>query len=279
MADEINASKTVNDNGKNRTIILIHGLWMTPLSWEHFKERFEELGYNVLTPGWPGHEGDIEDVRRNAPEKIADLGLNDVVEHYEKIIHEMEWPAILIGHSFGGLIVQILLDKGYGSAGVGIDSAAPKGVHKLTYAELKSAFPVLSRAGNRHKAVSLTFEEFHYAFANNMSGKDAKKIYDRYAIPDTGRAVFESVFDDFSSHAPTNVNYKNNKRSPLLLIAGSDDHTVPAAVSKSNYDKYNDSTALTDFHEFEGRSHLIMLEEGWEEVVDYIDQWITKTLK
>lgn len=279
MADEINISKPGSINEKNRTIIFIHGLWMTPLCWEHFKERFEELGYNVMTPGWPGHEGDIDEVRRNAPEKIANLGLNDVVEHYEKIIHAMEWPAILIGHSFGGLIVQILLDKGYGSAGIGIDSAAPRGVHKLTYAEIKSVFPVLSRPGNKHKAVGLTFEEFHYGFANNMSAKNAKKAYNRYAIPDTGKAVFESVFDDFTTHAPTNVNYKNNKRSPLLLIAGSDDHTVPAAVSKSNYDKYSDSTAITDFHEFEGRSHLIMLEEGWEEVVDYIDQWITKTLK
>ena len=278
MSDEINISKKELYKRENRTIMLIHGLWMTPLCWEHFKERFEGLGYNVLTPAWPGHEGDVEDVRRNAPEKIANLGLEDIIQHYEKIIHEMEWPAILIGHSFGGLIVQILLDKGFGFAGVGIDSAAPKGVHKLTYAELKSAFPVLSRPGNRHKAVSLTFEEFQYAFANNMSGKDAKKVYNRYAIPDTGKVVFESVFDDFTSHASTNVNYKNDKRNPLLLIAGSDDHTVPAAVSKSNYDKYKDSTAVTDFHEFKGRSHLIMLEKGWEEVVDYIEQWITKIL-
>ncbi|WP_052374325.1 hypothetical protein [Methanobacterium sp. SMA-27] len=120
----------------------------------------------------------------------------------------MGWPAILNGHLFGGLIVQILLDNGYGSAGVGMDSAAPKGVHKLTYAELKSAFPVLSRPGNRHKAVGLTFEEFHHTFANNMSGKDAKKVYNRYAIPDTGKVVFESVFDDFTSHALINVNYK-----------------------------------------------------------------------
>ena len=112
-----------------------------------------------------------------------------------------------------------------------------------------------------------------------MSKLDAKKVYDQYLIPDTGRMVFESVFDDFNSHAPTNVNYKNNKRNPLLLIAGEDDHTVPAAVSKSNFDKYSHSTVVTDFHEFKGRSHLIMLEEGWEEIVDYIDKWILQTLK
>ena len=274
MIDDMKVSKRDN----NRTILLIHGLWMTPLSWENFKDRFEKLGYNVLTPGWPGHEGNVEEVRRNAPKNIADLGLEEVVQHYEKIIHEMDCPAILIGHSFGGLIVQILIDKGYGSAGVGIDSAAPKGVHKLTYDELKSAFPVLSRPGNRHKAVGLTFEQFHFAFANKMSEEDAKIAYNKYAIPDTGRAVFESVFDDFNRNAPTTINYKNNTRSPLLLIAGSDDHTVPAAVTKSNYDKYSNSSAITDFHEFKGRSHLIMLEPGWEEVVDYIDEWIINTL-
>jgi len=278
MVDDI-VSKTGVVSRKNRTIMLIHGLWMTPLSWENFKKRFEGLDYNVMAPAWPGHEGDVEEVRKNAPDKIADLSLEDVVKHYKKIIDELESPAILIGHSFGGLVVQILLDMGYGSAGVGIDSAAPKGVHKLTYAELKSAFPVLSRPGNRHKAVGLTFDEFRYAFANNMFEADAKKVYERYNIPDTGRAVFESVFDDFTSHGSTSVNYKNNKRSPLLLIAGENDHTVPAAVTKSNYDKYNESNAITDFHEFKGRSHLIMLEEGWEEVVDYIDNWIKNTLK
>ena len=269
----------ISENENNKTIMLIHGLWMTPLSWEYFKERFEQLGYNVITPGWPGHEGDVEEVRRNAPEKIADLGLEDVIEHYENILMNLDEQPVIIGHSFGGLVTQVLIDKGYGVAGVGLDAAAPKGVHKLTFAELKSAFPVLSRPGNRHKAVGLTFEQFHYGFANNMSEKDAKRVYDKYAIPDTGRAVFESVFDDFSRDAPTNVNYKNNERSPLLLIAGEDDHTVPAAVTKSNYDKYKDSDALTDFHEFKGRTHLIMLEPNWEEVVDYIDHWIKNTLK
>lgn len=276
---DVKDSPVESKKAQKHTIVLIHGLWMTPISWENFKGKFQELGYDVMAPGWPGHEGDIEEVRKNAPENLANLGLGDVVEHYANIIHAMEWPPILVGHSFGGLVVQVLLDKGYGSAGVGIDSAAPKGVHKLTYAELKSAFPVLSRPGNRHKAVGLTFDEFHYSFANNLSKKDAKVAYDKYSIPDTGRAVFESVFDDFNSHAPTNVNYKNNNRSPLLLIAGGNDHTVPSAVSKSNYDKYRDSGAVTDFHEFPDRSHLTILEDGWEEVVDYIDEWINNTLK
>ena len=278
MTSTSNLNKEALDN-KNRTIMFIHGLWMTPLCWEHFIERFEDLGYNVTAPAWPGHEGEIEEVRKNAPEKIADLGLKEVIQKYENILKNMDEPPIIIGHSFGGLVTQVLIDKGYGTAGVGLDAAAPKGVHKLTFAELKSAFPVLSRPGNRHKAVGLTFEQFHYGFANNMSKADAKMVYERYAIPDTGKLIFESLFDDFNRHSPTTINYKNNNRKPLLLIAGEYDHTVPAAVTKSNYNKYNDSTSITDFHEFKDRTHLIMLEKGWEEVVDYIDKWITNTLK
>ncbi len=134
------------------------------------------LGYNVTTPAWPGHEGTVEDVRKNAPEKIADLGLEEIIEHYENILMNMDEQPVIIGHSFGGLITQILIDKGYGVAGVGLDAAAPKGVHKLTYAELKSAFPVLSRPGNRHKAVGINLEQFHYGFANNMSDRRCKDV-------------------------------------------------------------------------------------------------------
>ncbi len=263
---------------KDRTIILIHGLWMTPLCWEHFEKRFQELGYQVMAPGWPGHEGDILEIREKAESTIAGLGLEEVVDHYHDIINNLNVRPILIGHSFGGLVVQILMDQGLGAAGVTLDSAAPKGVHKLAISQLKSTFPVLSNPANRHKVVGLTFKQFHYAFANTMSEADAKKAYERYAIPDTGRPLFQSAFADLISHAITNINYKNNTRSPLLLLAGGEDHTVPATVSKANYDKYNHSTAKTDFHEFPSRSHLIMVGEGWQEVVDYIHSWLNVTL-
>jgi alpha-beta hydrolase superfamily lysophospholipase len=176
------------------------------------------------------------------------------------------------------LIVQILMDQGFAAAGVTLDSAAPKGVHKLALTQLRSTFPVLSDPRNRHKVVELTFKQFHYAFANTMSEEDARKAYERYAIPDTGKPLFQSAFSDLISHATTSINYKNNIRSPLLLLAGSEDHTVPATVSRANYKKYNQSSAKTDFHEFPGRSHLIMVQEGWQEVVDYIHTWLNKTL-
>lgn len=264
---------------KDRTIMLIHGLWMTPLCWGYFEKRFQELGYQVMVPGWPGHEGDILEIREKAESTLAGLGLEEVVAHYRKILSNLNFSPILLGHSFGGLVVQILMDQGFGAAGVTLDSAAPKGVHKLALAQLRSTFPVLSNPSNRHKVVGLTFKQFYYAFVNTMSEDDARKAYERYAIPDTGRPLFQSAFSDLISHATTSINYQNNTRSPLLLLAGSEDHTVPAIVSRANYDKYNHSNAKTDFHEFPDRSHLIMVEEGWQEVVDYIHSWLNQTLK
>jgi pimeloyl-ACP methyl ester carboxylesterase len=277
-----NKSKIVNESkmrveGKmNGNVVFIHGLWMTPLSWENFSNRFQELGYNVMTPGWPGHEGDVEEVRKNASSTLAGLGLAKIIEHYEKIIQDLDKQPILIGHSFGGLVVQVLLDKGFGKAGIAIDPAPPKGIHTITYSELKSAFPVLKNPSNRHKAVGLTFEQFKYAFANTMSEEDARYAYDRYAVPDTGRVLFEDITDDFNSNAHDAINYKNDNRGPLLLIAGSEDHTVPEKVVKSNYGKYKNSNAVTDFKEFPGRSHSIIFQNGWEEVADYTNEWLTQ---
>ncbi len=279
MIEGIDKAEVSLKISKDRTILLIHGLWMTPLSWEYFEKRFQDLGFQVMKPGWPGHEGDILEIREKAESTLVGLGLEDVVKYYKDILNNLNEPPILIGHSFGGLIVQILMDHGFGAAGVTLDSAAPKGIHKLALAQLRSLFPVLSDPRNRYKVVELTFKQFHYAFANTMSEADAKKAYERYTIPDTGKPLFQSAFSDLISHATTGINYKNNTRSPLLLLAGSGDHTVPATVSKANYEKYNQSKSKTDFHVFTGRSHLIMVEEGWQEVVDYINTWLNKTLE
>jgi pimeloyl-ACP methyl ester carboxylesterase len=261
-----------------KDVMLIHGLWMTPLCWEKFASRLEEIGYNVTAPGWPGHEGAIEVVRKAAPTALAGLGLAEIVDHYENILREREQQPILIGHSFGGLVAEILLDHGFGLAGVGIDAAPPKGVHRLPVTEVRSSFPVLDRVSHRHKAVGLTFPQFKYAFANTMPVEEARNVYERYAVPDTGRPLFQAAFADFESHAPTAVDYANGTRRPLLLIAGSEDHTVPESVVKSTFKKYRHSNAVTEFKEFSGRSHLIILEEGWQEVVDFIDEWLTRTL-
>ncbi len=255
-----------------KTIVLIHGLWMTPLSWEHWIDRYSKRGYDVLAPAWPGMDVDPEQLRGN-PTPIEQLGIEEIVDHYDGIIRGLDAPPIIIGHSFGGAFCEVLLDRGLGAAGVAIDAAAVKGIARLPFAQLKSAFPVLKNPANNHRAVQLSAEEFHYAFTNAMSEEDSLRVYERYAVPGPGRILFQGAFANFNPHAATNVDFANDDRAPLLLIAGELDHTVPAVVDHSAFKHYGKSKAVTDYKEFPGRSHFIIGQEGWEEVADYAIDW------
>jgi pimeloyl-ACP methyl ester carboxylesterase len=255
------------------TIVLIHGLWMTPLSWEHWVERYSARGYRVETPAWPGFDRPIEEIRDDPGETIEHLGLGEIVDHMEEVIDAIEGPTVLIGHSFGGAIVELLLDQGRGDAGIGIDAAAVRGVLKLPLPTLRSAFPILKNPANGHRAVPITAEEFHYAFTNTMTAEESQPIYDRYAVPGAGRVLWQGALANFNPRTPDRVDFKNPDRAPLLLIAGGDDHVVPAAVDKEMAKKQGKSPAVTDFKEFPGRSHYTLGQEGWEEVADYALDW------
>ena len=261
-----------------KTILLIHGMFMTPRSWEPFRGYYEERGYRVLTPPWPRMQGEVEDIRRD-PSALNGLGTTEIVDHYENIIREQDEPPIIMGHSVGGLFVQMLLDRGLGAVGVGIDAAAPKGVLRLPWAQIRSLSPILLNPGNNRRTVMLTFPQFRYAFANNISEVEAMKVYQGNAIPVPGRLVFQAGLANLNPRAATRVNYRNDERAPLLLIAGSDDHTVPASVDRSTLRKYRHSKAVTDFKEFPGRSHLIVAQEGWEEVAEYALAWANDRLQ
>jgi pimeloyl-ACP methyl ester carboxylesterase len=254
------------------TVILIHGLWMSPLSWENWIERYRARGYRVEAPAWPGMEGDIEQLRDD-PSAIENLGIGETVDSYETIIRGLDTPPIIMGHSFGGAFTEILLDRGLGAAGVAIDAAGVRGVTKLPFSTLRSGFPVLKSPANRHRAVPLTFEEFHYAFTNTMSDADARAAFDRYAVPGPGRVLWEGAFANFNPRTPLQVDFKNEDRAPLLLIAGGDDHVVPAVVDKATSRRYRRSAAVTEYKEFPGRSHYTIGQDGWEEVADYALNW------
>jgi alpha-beta hydrolase superfamily lysophospholipase len=261
-----------NSSTAPTTIVLINGLWMTALSWENWVKRYSARGYRVIARSWPGMEGDIEELRRD-PSGIAGLGLGDVVDHYEGIVRDLDQPPIIMGHSFGGLITQILLDRGLGAAGVAIDSAPVKGILLLPFSTLRVGFPALRNPANLHKVGTLTQEQFHYAFGNNLTEGESLKAYERYAVPGPDHILFQGAFANFNPNSPTTVNFHNDDRAPLLLIAGGKDHVAPAAVTKANLKLYRKSAAVTDFKEFPERSHYTLGEPGWEEVADYALTW------
>lgn len=252
------------------TVVLIHGLFMTALSWEHWISRYRDKGFQVIAESWPGME-DIAALRKD-PSVVEDLGIAEIVDHYDALIRGLETPPIIIGHSFGGAFTEILLDRGLGAAGVAIDAAAVRGILKLPLSQLRAGFPILKSPSNFHKAVELSAEQFQYAFTNTLSEADSNAAYARYAAPGPGRVLFQGALANLNPHSPATVDFKRD-RAPLLLIAGGADHLVPAVIDKSMADHYAKSGAETEYKLFPGRSHWTIAEPGWEDVADYALDW------
>ncbi|HEX6626630.1 MAG TPA: alpha/beta fold hydrolase [Gemmatimonadaceae bacterium] len=270
---------TVDINAPPRpTIVLIHGLWLTPKSWKGWIDRYQRAGYNVTAPAWPGLSGDIESIRRN-PSALKGLNLKKIVDHYDHIIRPMERPPILIGHSFGGLIVQMLLDRGLGACGVAIDSAQSAGVAVLPLSTIRSTISILGNPFTYNAVVGLSPEKFHYAFTNSLDETESKKVYDDLAVPGPAHVLWEGALSLLNPNAASKVNYRNGARAPLLFIAGGADHLVPAAINRANVKKYRNSTAITDYREFPNRTHFTVGEKGWEEVADFALQWAAKNAR
>ena len=253
-------------------IVLIHGLWLTPRSWEGWKERFESRGRIVHAPAWPRMQGDVEDLRRD-PSALNGLGVKEIVDHYETFIRALDRPPVIMGHSFGGLVTILLLDRGLGAAGVAISPAPVKGVLRLPPAQLKAAFPVLGNPANRGKTVELSEKQFHYAFTNTMTEAESKAAYDRYEVPGPGRVIFQAAFANFNPKAVTKVDFHKDDRAPLLVMGNDQDHTVPASVSKEAAGRLGKSKAVVDYQEFAGRPHFTAGAPGWEAVADYAIEW------
>jgi len=259
-------------------IVLIHGLWLTPLSWEGWKQRFESKGHTVLAPAWPGLEGTVEEVRQNTS-RYERLGVKEITDHYDGIIRGLGAPPIIMGHSFGGLITQLLLNRGLGASAVAISPAQIKGVYVLPLAQAKVASVALKNPANRHKTQMLTPEEFHYGFTNTLTLEESKPIYDRLAVPGPGRPLFEAAFANFTPHAVTMVNRHNSSRAPLLFLANGKDHTVPAVSTRAAYHIQKKTGALTELKEYIDRSHYTFAQDGWEEVADYCLDWAVRNAR
>lgn len=253
---------------KTKTIVLIHGMFMTPLCWEKWIPYYESKGYRVVAPAWPGREQPVAVLRKNHPDpSLAKLKLGDVVEHMIRVIKSLDEKPVIIGHSMGGLVVQLLLQRDAALAGVAIDPAPPAGVFTTAWSFVKSNFPAINPF-MLSQPVEMSFEHFQYAFVNTLSKAEQSAAYERYVVPES-RGVPTS-----SLGTAGKVDFKK-ARPPLLITAGEKDHIIPASLNRSNYNKYQ-GTSITDFKEFVGRDHFVIGEKGWEEVADYSLAWLEK---
>jgi pimeloyl-ACP methyl ester carboxylesterase len=256
------------------TIVLIHGMWMTPLSWEHWAERYRSQGHTVIAEAWPGLDREPEELRRD-PSPLHNLGITDVVDHYDKLIRGLDSPPIVIGHSFGGLFTQLLSDRGLGAANVALGTAAPKGVLKLPLSTLRASWPALRNPFGKSNDVPLTRKQFHWCFTNALSREASDAVYDRYYIPGSARPFFQAGYANFNPNAVTKVDFRNPNRPPLLLATGAEDRIGPPSVNEATWKKQRQAPSASDHKEYPGRCHYPG-QDGWEEVADYLLAWTTE---
>ncbi len=263
------------------TIVLVHGLWMTPTSWDTWAERYRALGHEVVVPGWPGiDDRTVEDIRSN-PAALKGVGLTQIADHLEGVIRALPSfqagrKPIIMGHSFGGLLTQMLADRGLGSAYVGVEPGQPAGITTLPASTVRTAFPILSNPFDRNGAKPLSKAHFHFTFGNDLSRAESDALWEKYAVNSYNRVFFEGVAGAFNEKGGvSHVDFGRTDRAPLLILTGEIDHVVPPAIGRAIVKKYTatGSPAVVDYKEFPGRTHRIVSQDGWEEVADYALTW------
>jgi non-heme chloroperoxidase len=248
-------------------VVFVHGLWLLPASWEPWAEHFEQSGFVALTPGWPDDPETVAEAKAH-PEVFAGKSVGDVADHVEAVIRQLDRRPAIVGHSFGGLMTEILAGRGLAFASVAIAPAPFRGVLPLPISALRSGSPVLSKPGNYNKAVPLTYDQFRYAFANAVDEDEAKKLYDSCAVPAPGKPLFQAATANLNPWTEAKVDTKSPDRGPLLLVYGENDHTVPKAVVKASYKKEKKNSGVTELVEMKGRGHALTIDSGWQEVAD-----------
>jgi non-heme chloroperoxidase len=255
-----------NDTGL-QPVVFIHGLWLLPSSWDRWAELFEEAGYTALTPGWPDDPETVEEANAH-PEVFAKKTVGQVADHFDEIVSGLTRKPAVVGHSFGGLLAQIVAGRGLAAATVAISPAPFRGVLPLPFSALKSASPVLGNPANRNRAVPLTYDQFRYAFANAVSEDEAKELYDTYAVPAPGAPLFQAATANFNPWTEAKVDTENADRGPLLILSGEKDHTVPWSISHAAYKKQEHNDAVTEILEVPGRGHALTIDSGWRDVAE-----------
>ncbi|HXP38485.1 MAG TPA: alpha/beta hydrolase [Solirubrobacteraceae bacterium] len=248
-------------------VVFIHGLWLLPSSWDRWATVFEQAGYATLTPGWPDDPQTVEQANAK-PEVFAHKSVGQVADHFAEVIGKLKKKPAVVGHSFGGLLTQIIAGRGLSAVSVAIDPAPFRGVLPLPISALKSASPVLGNPANRNRAVPLTYEQFRFGFANVVSEEEAKELYSKFAVPASGLPLFQAATANLNPWTEAKVNSKNPERGPLLIINGVKDNTVPLAVAKASFKKQKRNEGVTEFAEIANRGHGLTIDGGWREVAD-----------
>jgi pimeloyl-ACP methyl ester carboxylesterase len=256
-------------------VVFVHGLWLLPSSWDRWATVVEEAGYAALSPGWPDDPTTVEEANAK-PDVFANKTVGQVADHYESVIRRLIRKPAVIGHSFGGLLTQILAGRGLSVASVAIDPAPFRGVLPLPVSALKSARPVLGNPANRHRAIPLTFEQFRFGFANAVSEDEAKELYETYAVPASGAPLFQAAAANLNPWTEARVDTKNPDRGPLLIISGERDNTVPWVIANASYKRQHHNPGLTEIVEIPGRGHALTIDSGWREVADTAFQFIQR---
>jgi non-heme chloroperoxidase len=265
-AYELDQINKANASGR-QPVVFVHGLWLLPNSWDRWAERFDAEGYYAIQPGWPDDPQTVEEAAAD-PEKFANKSIGQVAEHYERVIHALDKKPAIVGHSFGGLLAEILAGRGLAAVTVAISPAAYRGVLPLPVSSLKSAWPVLKNPQNKHRAVALTLEQFQFAFANAVPDDEARDLYGRFAVPGAGEPLFQSAAANVNPWTEDKVE-SNPDRGPMLLIAGELDHTVPPAVVNASYEIEKRFDGVTDYLAIPGRGHSLTIDHGWSDVADF----------
>ena len=263
-------------NASGRTpVLFIHGLWLLPSSWDRWAELFEQSGYAPLTPGWPDDPGTVEEAAAK-PEVFAGKSIKDVADHYDEVIQKLSAKPAIVGHSFGGLMTEILAGRGLAAASVPISPAPFRGVLPLPISALRSASPVLKNPANRHRAVPLTYDQFRYAFANAVGEDEAKELFETYAVPAPGEPLFQAAVANLNPWTEAKVDHENPDRGPMLIIYGEKDHTVPPSIAKASYKEEAKNPGVTEIAEIEGRGHALTIDGGWRDVADTALEFLKK---
>ncbi len=264
--DELKQVDRANESGK-APVVFVHGLWLLPSSWDRWAKRFETAGYSAVRPGWPDDPDTVAEAEEH-PEVFARKSVGQIADHFEAVIRKLDRKPAVIGHSFGGLLTQILAGRGCSAVSVAIDPAPFRGVLPLPVSALRSASPVLKNPLNRHRAVPLTFEQFRYGFGNALDEEEARALYEKFAVPGSGEPIFQAAAANLNPWTEAKVDVKNPERGPLLIISGELDHTVPPSIANASYKRELKNPGVTEIVEMKGRGHSLVIDKGWKEVAE-----------